>query len=441
MRKLHAFVLFGWLTMLIVACNTEVELCEELHHPHYAQVEYRYSWNNDNTLELEDSMLVLATRVVNQWKSSVRVSSTGNPSRGTYLWNAPEDYMDEPEEPEKPETPDNPENTDENETSEDSETSEDTETSGDSDSPATTRADETPDNEVSRFKLRSGDYKFVTFNRSDEEINYETVDRYMRDDAMPISELNVVYRTYGKGDPNLNLIVEDWVDYNGYGGVDRYMQPSLHPIYYDTISVRPLRSNGIYQITFEHPTRLTQHITLNFDVQKVIYNQPFTIDSVFVEMAGVPYIINLATGYIDITKTKKMMFKAIFEKDTETSNRISCQAMMDVPTIVHSESDDLYMGPGIMQVMICCSATDPDDPTQRRNKKFQGIINLYHTLEKADLIRYTEDGQHALRNKEEAVLVISAEMKVDGDQVLENPDDNAGLDVWRKKGSTIIVDI
>jgi len=466
-------VLFLSIIFVFFACTTDVDLCEEYHHPHYATVEYRFNWSPDD-VGREDSMLVVASRVVNLWKSSVRVSSTGDPSRGAYLWNAPE--IPEPEIPtdEIDEEPSDEDPTDENPTDEDSsdEQSSEDESTGDEQGDETPSGDEsgdTPsdddnqesddseygeglevdmsddeeaDGELTQFKLRSGDYKFVAFNRSDEEINYDVVEQYISHDEMPMSELNVIYRTYAKGDSALKYMLPDWTDYNGYGGVDRYMQPSLHAIYYDTISVRSLRSNGLYQITFNNIHKLTQHITLEFNIKKVTYNQPFIIDSVFVEMAGIPCAINLSTGYIDITKTKKMMFKAAFDQDTETNSRVACMATMDVPSIVQSASDDVYMGPGIMQVMICCSAPHPDDPTRRLSKKFQGIINLYHTLGEAQLIRITDDGQHALRNKEEAHLFIDADMTVDGDQVIESTDDNAGLDIWRKEGSQpIIVDI
>lgn len=393
MKKRFAFVLLGWLTLLMVACDTEVELCEEYEHPHAVSVEYNFFWGGINPNELNDSMMIVATRVIDLWKSSARVSSTGSPSEGTYLWNAPKEITD-------------------------------------------TVADINTFN-TSWFKLRRGEYKFVTFNRNDEEIDYENVDRYMRNDAMPMSELNAVYKSYPKNDPHLKLLLPDWTDYNGYSD---YMQPSSHPIYYDTLTYS-IREKYLHRILFHNLRRLTQRITLKFDILKDSPQQPFTIDSVFVEMSGLPYVINLASGYIDITKTKKMMFKAKFAQDTETSKKVSCSAIMDVPSIVKSESDDLYMGPGIMQVMICCSAVDPDDPTQRRNKKFQGIINLFHTLERANLIRLTEDGQHALRNMEEAVLVINAEMVVDGEKVLESSDDNGGLDVWKRADSSIVVDI
>lgn len=438
------------------ACTTDVELCEDYVHPHYATVEYRFNWNQSDE-ERGDSMLVVASRVINLWKSSVRVSSTGDPSKGTYLWNAPE--ISQPQSPAEEDSiqksPSEKEPTDE-EPSDDAPVDEEADGSNESDTQSDDIVNDSSDSgvdvemsnaendngELEQFKLRSGDYKFITFNRSDEEIDYEVVNRYMQDDAMPISGLNVVYKSYAKGDSALKFVLPDWTDYNGYGGIDRYMQPSLHAIYYDTISVRSLRSNGLYHITFNNIHRLTQHITLQFDIRKIITNQPFVIDSVFVEMAGIPCAINLSTGYIDITRTKKMMLKADFEQDAEENNRVKCTAVMDVPSIVQSASDDLYMGPGIMQVMICSSAPHPDDPSRRLSKKFQGIINLYHTLQKAELIRLTDDGQHALRNKEEAILLINADMVVDGEQVVESSDDNAGLDIWRKEGhQPIIIDI
>jgi hypothetical protein len=193
-----------------------------------------------------------------------------------------------------------------------------------------------------------------------------------------------------------------------------------------------LLPDRIYHLEFPNPRRLTQHIDIEFDIKKVVNATPFVVDSVFAEIAGIPYIINLASGSIDITKTKKMMFRTNFNPDTETSSLIHCKGTIDVPTIVESSSDDLFMGPGIMQVMIICSAVD-SQTGETLHKTFQGSINLYHTLKKAELIKWTEDRKSVFKNKDSARLVIQAEMRIDGENVVENPDDNAGLDVWRRE--------
>lgn len=393
--------LFMLIFLMSVSC-TDANLCEEPldEHPHNAQVSYSFNWealSNDFPLE-HDSMHVLAYRVINIWKSSMVVSSFDNPARGRYLYNAPSAHVDEM-------------------------LSDDAQETAESLEPAAS---------LESFSLRGGEYKFVAFSRNDQEIDYSSVDNYLTHDEMPLNEMNVIYKTYEKGDKNLHATIPDWIDYNPYGDSDRYMQSSSQPIYYDTIAVRPLRSNGQYHVRFESPRRLTQHIEINFEIQKVFTDHTFTVDSVFAEISGIPYIINLATGYIDIQKTKKMMFRATYATDADNNKTLRCKGVLDVPTIVESSSDELFMGPGIMQVMIMCSAQDPSNPDKRLNKKFQGSINLYRTLGRAGLIQYTADRQHVMKKKDSAVLNIDAKMRINGEYIMENPDDEAGLDRWHR---------
>lgn len=419
--------LFTSIVSLTMSC-TEAELCPEPldEHPHYAHVSYSFNWDS---LEVDesanhDSMYVLAYRVINIWKSSMVVSSFDKPSRGRYLYNMLEERI-------KPVSPDTTviDSVAMDTTVVDSVMVDSVIASIDS---VDSIVDEANLSEIS-FRLKSGDYKFVAFSRNDVEIDYSSVDNYLCHDEVPLSDMNVIYKTYEKGDPALQFTIADWVDYNAYGDKDRYIQPSLQPIYYDTIAVRPLRANGQYHIEFAKPRRLTQHIEISFNIRKVAGSQPFTVDSVFAEISGIPYVINLATGYIDIQNTKKMMFKAEHNMDSVENLLVRCKGVIDVPTIVESSSEDLFMGPGIMQVMIMCSTQDSSDPTKRLNKKFQGSINLYHTLKNGNLMRYTNDRQHVMKRKDSAELEINAIMRINGEHIIENPDDAAGLDRWHKE--------
>ena len=415
----HWFVIVSLFAVMITSC-TDADLCPDPldQHPHSLAVSFSFNWDRDpehsSTLTSRDSMYIIAYRVINMWKSTVAVSSLGTPVKGHYIHS---DFaMNQP--------------------------SEEQSTEGEQSTEETKPANP----EVDRFLLKSGDYKFITFNRNDSEIDYTSVNNYLQNDEIPLSELNVIYKTYRKDDPNLRFTIPDWVDFNAYGDPDRYMQPSVQAIYYDTIPVQRLRVNNIGKnavrpIRFSTPRRLTQRITIEFDIKKVVNNTPFVVDSVFAEIAGIPYIINLASGSIDITKTKKMMFKTSFPSDTETNSSIHCTGTIDVPTIIESASDDLFMGPGIMQVMIMSSAVDTLTG-DTLHKTFQGSINLYKTLTKAELIKWSEDKQTVTKNKDFETLTIQAEMLINGESIIENPDDNSGLDVWRKEDrNPNIVDI
>ena len=275
---------------------------------------------------------------------------------------------------------------------------------------------------IENFTIKAGEYKFIAFNGSSTEIDYEQVEEYLTHDDFKLQDLNIRFQTYPKGNEALKTVMPFWVDYNNYAN---YMQPSVQSIYYDTLAVRTIANRQHHHLHFDNPKRLTQRLEILFDIQKVIDSEQarFTVDSVFAEVAGVPYVVNMATGHLDIRSTAKTIFKANFDKDTETNETIHCTSNIDVPTVLPSNSENELRGPGIMQVMIFCSTKNPFDPEgERFSKRFQGIINLYHTLTDADLVQYSIDRQN--------VVKIKADLKVNGESVIKSSDGNEGLDMW-----------
>lgn len=395
-------------TASLTSC-TEVELCTQDEHPHRATVEYLFDWGSYDYRP--DSMVVLATRVINMWKGAMMVSSkTG---MGYYAFNRSVEGS-EPESLEEPEIK----------------------------ADSSTVSGQTKPQKS--FQIPGGDYKFVAFNRNVSELNYDKMTAYYTDPAMPLHGITVGYNVMRRDSAGLERILYDWIDWNPYAG---YIQPSSEAIFYDTIAVRTLRANQTAKLTFK-PKPLTQHIRVIFDIEKVKSAVPFTIDSVFAEMSGIPFEVDLSTGYIDIRKTAKMMYKTnlydangrLMEHDNETNYKIVCQKDINVPGIVRSENNQVFRGPGIMQVYIIASTKEP-----RRRKKFQGVINLYATLTQADLIHYTEDRQYAVPWGKDHVIHVKLQtpLRLDGNNIIEDPDDGSGLDVWKEvePGEEIVVDI
>ncbi|MBP3789957.1 MAG: hypothetical protein J6I52_10115 [Prevotella sp.] len=384
--------------LMVCACQIDVDLCNEAEHPHGARLIYSFDWDKSNAF-VPDSMTVLANRVVNMWKSGMSVNSSNG--GGTYLFNAPLDY--------RPGT-ENSEN----------------------------RVLEPVTWQTGMYKVPVGEYKFIAFNMEAEELDYTHVYEYFVHPEMPPAELNIVYRTYRQGDSGLHFIIPSWTDYNGYAN---YIQPSTHALYYDTIPTRKLAIGQIYDIKFS-PKELTQKVDIYFNIKKVTSNQKFTVDSVFAEISGLPTKINLAAGSLDIERTSKMMFPTDKIKDTEAGKKVACHAEIHVPGIVRSRMDNVYFGPGIMQVMIYCSAYS-DETDRREVKKFQGKINLYNTLTANPSLQLNEeDRQTAKITKHTLKLNIKADMEIDGEKILESSDAASGLDAWKNaKEETNIIDL
>ncbi|MDE6354990.1 MAG: hypothetical protein K2L56_08070 [Prevotella sp.] len=464
------------------SCTTDVDLCYKPEHPHQAKVKYEFNWGSyAKNIAANDSMYIIADRVINHWKAAMKVSPV-NPVRGRFMFNGPETADDNRQSGEETPgvTPEPPAADDFEE-----------ELPGESDKPVdegvlasprreiteSTRAgnseQEPSDSEtatdtkpavpqtgtLTEFQIRPGDYKFIAFRVNDEEMIYSDVDKYLMDETgeMRLQDIYAEYKVYSKGDEGLRKTLVDWQDYNPYA---QYIQPDIHPVFYDTLPARRIETGATVTCRFS-PRPVTQHIDINFTIKKKLNlvgkgkdnDVRFFVDSVWIEMAGVPREINLANGYLKIDRTCKVMTKADEIKDRETSTSVKVHGAIDVPSIVRNNTPDVGTGPGILQVIIFAHSVVYDekgnavpnpsesDGIAKKKKKIQGKINLYNTLRNANLMTVASDGRHAVRNGAKGVLNIVADIVVDGNNILENDDNTGGIDPWVDCTDRIIVDI
>lgn len=424
------------MTMLLAvvavsSCTTDVDLCYNPEHPHQAKVKYEFNWNSyAKDIAADDSMYVIADRVVNHWKAAMIVSPKA-PVRGRFVFNGPSTSDDEnsPSGEETPETTPDP--------------------------PADDNVEE-----VTEFQIRPGDYKFIAFRMNDEDMICPDVDAYLNDETgeKRLQDIYMEYKVYPKkGDENLRKTLADWQDYNPYA---QYIQPDIRPVFYDTLPARRIETGSTVTCKFS-PRPVTQHIDINFTIQKRLNlvgkgkedDVRFIVDSVWIEIAGIPREVNLSNGYLKIDRTCKVMTKADETRDSETSTSLKVHGAIDVPSIVQNSTPDVNTGPGILQVIIFTHVVTYDekgdavqDPNEKdgiakKKKKIQGKINLYNTLRNANLITVTSDGRHAIRNGAKGVLNIVADIVVDGKNILSNDDNTGGIDAWVDCTDNLIIDI
>lgn len=459
------------------SCTTDVDLCYNPEHPHQAKVKYEFNWGSyAKDIAADDSMYVIADRVINHWKAAMIVSPN-DPVRGRFVFNGPatadENNQPNPENPGT--TPDTPADEDvEEDLPGDGPVDGGTLASPRREITATTRDENEPvepgtepdskptvtqTGTLTEFQIRPGDYKFVAFRVNKEEMIYPDVDEYLTDETgeKSLQDIYVEYKVYQKRDENLRKTLRDWQDYNPYA---QYIQPDIRPVFYDTLPARRIETGRTVTCKFT-PRPVTQHIDINFTIQKKLNlvgkgkknDVRFFVDEVWMEMAGVPREINLSNGYLKIDRTCKVMTRADEIKDSETSTSVKVHGAIDVPSIVQNNTPDVGTGPGILQVIIFAhtvsyddkgnAVPDPneDDGIAKRKKKIQGKINLYNTLRNANLITVTSDGRHAIRNGSKGVLNIVADVVIDGNNILENDDNTGGIDPWKDCTDRIIVDI
>jgi len=377
------------LVVLLVAC-TQTELCEETEHPHRISTMFSFNWVNATSDEyvhtVPDTMNVLAKRIVGTWKCLIQLDSYK--SEGYYLWNAPE---------------------------------------------------ELPEGKTTEFRLRSGIYKLLAFNRDDKEFIYDDIDNYIRTDDgdKQVSDLNIEYKRYSYDDPELRGTISYWKDYNNYGGSANYIQPDITPIYYDSITPIRVDDQDLSNYVFK-PNLLSQNIDVKFHIHKKVDVVPFIIDSVYTEISGIPCRVNLANGYIDVTETCKMLYKNHFRdatgkkiKDTNTNTELECHGTIDVLSVVNAPDEKVTYGPGILQVMIF---------VKNRSMPIRGKVNLYYPIRRANLYELTEDGLHAIRHKRHGTIDIEANLIID-ENFLVTSDDESGFERWISTDETDVIDI
>lgn len=437
------------------ACSTEVDLCYEENHPHLTAVKYEFNWGGTADERIPDSMYVIAYRVVNLWKASMVVDSHNG--CGHFIHNAPdlteetpgqtEDVSGQAEGEIQPEKISRSYGT--TLLADDSSTDNGSSDNEDETSPLPDAVG--PSLDV--FPVRTGAYKFITFSLDNDEMIYTDVTEYMVDETNEkhLQDIYVEYKVYPKGSNGLRHTLVDWQDYNAYAS---YIQPNMRPIYFDTIPSKQIPKGSTVECGLS-PKPVTQHIDIYFNIKKDRSRQDFRIDSVWADISGVPRRFNLANGYLDVTRTAKMMFPTDDVKDSDTSNGpVKVHGAIDVPGIVQNNTPTANTGPGIMQVIIFASVLAKDEQgnqlyeevdglsvPKRLTKKIQGKINLYNTLRTSKLLTLTDDMKHAVLSGSRGVIDIVADIVIDGEDVLEYNDELGGIDGWKKGNNDFIVDI
>lgn len=461
-KKLLYTLLLG---ATLTSC-TEVEICERDEHPHTGDVNFTYTWNKPE--DKPKLMGVLCYRVVGQWKQVAEV----NTDDLTLRFNKDKTFIT-PENPDEGDNTggDNPggDNTDVTEPTGPTETEnvesvkrqvllayadEPTEPT----EPSEPGTGTTPSEEEIPFtptvKIPRGYYKFATFPLDNPSIDYSELEQFIEKDAAnyPLQNVGLSYKVYDIKDPKLNKPLA-WQDFNPYA---KYIQPDVEPLYYDSTTVQRVRADR--QTTFEFkPKILSQNIDINFNIVKNTDEVQFKVTEVWAEISGVPTYIKMNTGYLDITKTSKMLFKTDIKpsnpdddgNDTNENKRIACHGNINVTGVVNvqrgygetlADVRKKIYGPGIMQVVIYTEVYNPNTG-HSFPQKWQGIINLYNTLNQAKLMKTTSDNKYVYRNGEHGAINISAEILLDGKTVGNIDKGGDALDRWIQTDSDINIDI
>lgn len=498
MRHLKTLFLLVAAAAVVLTSCTDTELCYEADHPHRAGVKFSFDLS-DYTVQ-PDTMMIICNRIINSWRSAIDVAAADG--KGHFIYNAPQFPSDDTtggDTTGDDTTGGDTTGGDDTTGGSDDTTGDDDTIGGDDDTDLTitpeatakpraakTRADgdDTPTDptdptdpteptdpttptepteaptgtDTDLFTLPVGTYKFVALSHDTTQMVYDELWENLEDrNAKPLSEVYVSYKTYELSDEGYKGHIPGWEDNNDYGA--KYIQRHITPLYYDTIAPRDIAMGNMIECRFA-PKPVTQNIDIYLTITKAALGNPFTVDSVEAEIAGVPVSINLATGNLDITRTAKIPFpmerydstgtllRSVFEDgdmnklvtsgDTKGSTSISCHANIDATGIVRNSDQTATLGPGIMQLVIYITVdkqVNVDGVTQTLpfRKMIQGKINLYNTLTDAKLLDYLDGGNFVRKHTDHGVLDIIADIVIDGDAIVEQ--EKEGFDTWKQAGA------
>lgn len=281
-------------------------------------------------------------------------------------------------------------------------------------------------------KWYAGVWKMLTFNRDAKVFDYTQIDKGIADENSRRWDFNnfaIGYRSYKATDAEISQTLNNWTDNNDYA--DYVLTPTT-PVVSDTVELFDLKQGETNQVTFT-PSPVTQNITLRFNLRKTTKAEddvaltPFRVDSVKIDLGGVPSTINLYDGLMDVRKTYKLAAKMDFVNgaDSFSNDSLALSTSFDVTGIAWPQSATETTGAGILQVVLYVTT---DNYGKLSNQRIEGKINLYNTLRRARLLEYTYDGNHARQTTKKGVIDIYDTVVIDGAKIIGN---NYGIDQWK----------
>lgn len=446
--KPHTYIYSAMLAMLsatMAGCNVEIDTCLEETHPHQATASFVFG----SSSAFPDSMYVVAYKIFDYKKTLLTVdteSGIGHYSaRGRFAVSDPSIGFTEPTI--------TPADTTAIDTTATDTTAADTTVQAEVQQQQAETADTTsldtdtiPTGSFHDFPLTVGRYWFIALNKEDYELTYDGLADYMNApiDGLGWRNIAVAYRQFERTDTLLRKLTSVWQDYNNYS---KLIQPDIRPIFADSV-IAVLNNHQHHNITFGLGAA-TQNIDIFFNIRKdTTNNAKFAVDSIIAEISGIPLRIELHSGYLDTDSTARMMFPMNTVGNSGTGRKTDtyygettfrAHGNINVTSIVANSSPTAVYGPGILQVAIFLHAQDPINPERTVKRKIQGKINLYNSLDDANLILHTSDGLHAKRTAPHGVININATVNINGEKIIED-EQSGGLDHWMATDN-IIVDI
>ena len=452
-----------------LAC-TDVELCQNEFHPHIGEVRLRLHWGDIPQEDIPEELNVVASRVFNTWRAHGLADTGKNPdieSNVVLIQTTTElpDYSSHPEEPETPEIPEIPETRE----------SADGEIELSPNQPDNQGEEPKPIADV--FRLRSGEYNIFVVN--EQKVNPETqpepepapqpqqkpqflarteaaegeqpsepipepnpepesipqksaieienLETYISDQSVKVNNLFLQIKSMGKKKPAL-ITKNDLPDFNPQY---EYLEDITSPIFHGLTRNVHIR-NGELDVVDIDMQRMSQRINIHFYIQTDGLLKKEDISEPIMEVSGICGRFNITESYVDTTKLYRMAHQVLpqdFTIEPAAPNTYKCVAHFHTMGIIPSSDKNYLSGPGIIQIAVRISRTDPNAPPAPEGEEPAKLsrwiyagLNPYEELHAASKLVERDGKNYFDYSTEDVDIVIQTPLIIKADQIV--PDDN-----------------
>ena len=375
---------------------TKVDVCRDKAHSHLGKIKLSYDWANIADSLRPDSMLVLVSQVVNSHRIGYVTDSAGSVG-GRYRFGKMSNV----------------------------------------------------DSEV--LMASAGDYSVYAFNndvdaKDDTLFRFDNLEAY-GDGVVGIQDLTMSYVGYKLGE--IDPYGKEWVSINP--GFD-YISTGVKPICFATNDSTTSAKGHTFSVhegsdttIHVYPRKITQDITFSIPVyvEYVDEDNCVSVDKVIAEVSGIPYKVKPYSGELNVDTICKLLFKmdtvGVGEKCTignelKTFLKYDYKSTISVTGLLANKNDEGRVGAGILQLCLYASNVKDGDTIDLAPR--YACINLYHTLDSANLVIEKEDSldsrkSYFVRGTDKGTLDIKNGLMLTDEELMQYPQDgSASSDSW-----------
>ena len=223
-----------------------------------------------------------------------------------------------------------------------------------------------------------------------------------------------------------------WKDYNAY--TTAYLAPLTKPLVRASTEMLYVEKDQVTQMPVSVDKR-SLTLTVTFTIEKDLSEEPFAVQRVETELAGVPRQMELHSGTMPTDSTCKVFYPTkLAQADKYTEQQVSCSGTFEVLSLVAPRSPSLMTGPGILQLLIYVRTK------AGQTRMIHGSVNLYNAIRKTQIAEYSDDGASMRNTATAATLHVNAPCRITAQAVQSDITQVSGLEKWQSCGEMVVIE-